>query len=254
MKITEISIKRPSLVIVVFSALILSGLFAYTILTYEMMPDFSQPVITIQTLYPGASPQEVETSVTKLVEDAVSNVDKVDYILSKSISNASIVIVNFKYGADIDIAMQDAQRQIDNIKKDLPESIQSPVMSKLSVNELPIMQISSTSNMNSAEFYQKMVDEYVPQLQTIKGVAEITMLGGEEREIQIKVDNEKLLYYKISLLQVTEAINRASKEVPAGKVKTSEEQTTVKLSGKFNSIKDIENVTVAAVGQAVLST
>ena len=252
MKITEISIKRPSLVIVVFSALILSGLFAYTILTYEMMPDFSQPVITIQTLYPGASPQEVETSVTKLVEDAVSNVDKVDYILSKSISNASIVIVNFKYGADIDIAMQDAQRQIDNIKKDLPESIQSPVMSKLSVNELPIMQISSTSNMNSAEFYQKMVDEYVPQLQTIKGVAEITMLGGEEREIQIKVDNEKLLYYKISLLQVTEAINRASKEVPAGKVKTSEEQTTVKLSGKFNSIKDIENVTVAAVGPGSL--
>ncbi len=252
MKITEISIKRPSLVIVVFSALILSGLFAYTILTYEMMPDFSQPVITIQTLYPGASPQEVETSVTKLVEDAVSNVDKVDYILSKSISNASIVIVNFKYGADIDIAMQDAQRQIDNIKKDLPESIQSPVMSKLSVNELPIMQISSTSNMNSAEFYQKMVDEYVPQLQTIKGVAEITMLGGEEREIQIKVDNEKLLYYKLSLLQVTEAINRASKEVPAGKVKTSEEQITVKLSGKFKSIKDIENVTVAAVGPGSL--
>ena len=254
MKITEISIKRPSLIIVIFSALILSGLFAYTILNYEMMPDFSQPVITIRTMYPGASPQEVETSVTKIIEDAVSNVDKIDYISSKSISNASIVIVNFKYGVDIDVAMQDAQRQIDNVKKDLPDDIQSPVMSKLSVSELPIMQISSTSNLNSSEFYQKMVDEYVPQLQTIKGVAEITLLGGEEREIQIKVDKEKLLYYKLSLLQVTEAINRASKEVPAGKVKTDDEQITVKLSGKFDSTKDIENLVLQQQGLAVLST
>lgn len=252
MKITEISIKRPSLIIVIFSALILSGLFAYTILNYEMMPDFSQPVITIRTMYPGASPQEVETSVTKIIEDAVSNVDKIDYMSSKSISNASIVIVNFKYGVDIDVAMQDAQRQIDNVKKDLPDDIQSPVMSKLSVSELPIMQISSTSDLNSSEFYQKMEDEYVPQLQTIKGVAEITLLGGEEREIQIKVDKEKLLYYKLSLLQVTEAINRASKEVPAGKVKTDDEQITVKLSGKFDSTNDIENLVVAAAGPGSL--
>lgn len=246
MKITEISIKRPSLIIVIFSALILSGAFAYTILNYEMMPDFSQPVITIRTMYPGASPEEAETSVTRLIEDAVSNIDKIDYITSKSISNASIVIVNFKYGVDIDLAMQDAQRQIDNIRKDLPEGIQSPVMSKLSVNELPIMQISATSEIDQSEFYQKMIDEYVPQLQTIKGVAEITLLGGEEREIQINVDRDKLSYYKVSLLQVTEAVNRASKEVPAGKIKTDEEQITVKLSGKFNAVKDIENLVVSA--------
>ena len=252
MKITEIAIKRPSLIIVIFSALILSGLFAYTILSYEMMPDFSQPVVTIRTMYPGASPQEVETSVTKIVEDAVSNVDMIDYMSSKSISNASIVIVNFKYGVDIDVAMQDAQRQIDNVRKDLPEDIDPPVMSKLSVSELPIMQISATANLNAAEFYQKMEDEYVPQLQTIKGVAEITLLGGEEREIQVKVDKEKLRYYNLSLLQVTEAINRASKEVPAGKVKTDEEQITVKLSGKFSSIADIENLVVSAASPGSL--
>lgn len=252
MKITEISIKRPSLIIVVFSVIILSGLFAYKLLSYEMMPDFSQPVITIRTMYPGASPQEVENSVTKPVEDAVSNVDKVDYISSKSISNASIVIINFKYGVDIDIAMQDAQRQIDNIIKDLPEDIQSPVMTKLSVSELPIMQISSTSDLTGAVFYQKMSDEYIPQLQTIKGVAEITLLGGEEREIQVKVDKDKLTYYKISLLQVTEALNRASKEIPAGKVKTDGEQITVKLSGKFDSVEDIENLVIHATSPGSL--
>jgi HAE1 family hydrophobic/amphiphilic exporter-1 len=246
MKITEVSIKRPSLIIVIFGALMLSGVFAYTLLNYEMMPDFSQPVITIRTMYPGASPDEAETSVTRLIEDAVSNIDKIDYITSKSISNASIVIINFKYGVDIDLAMQDAQRQIDNIRKDLPEGILSPVMSKLSVNELPIMQISATSDIDQAEFYQRMVDEYIPQLQTIKGVAEITLLGGQEREIQINVDRDRLSYYKLSLLQVTEAVNRSSKEIPAGKVSTDEEQMTVKLSGKFNSIDDIENLVISA--------
>lgn len=245
MTITELSIKRPSVIIVIFGVLILAGIFAYTKLSYELMPDFSQPVITIRTMYPGASPQEVETSVTKKIEDAVSNLENIDFISSKSISNASIIIVNFKYGANLDIEMQDAQRQIDNIKKDLPEDIQAPIMSKLSVSDLPIMQISASSSLSGAEFYQKMIDEVLPQLQQIKGVAEITLLGGEEREIQIKVDKEKLRYYKLSLLKVSAAINSASMEVPAGKVKTTEEQITVKLLGKFNSIKDIENLVVA---------
>jgi len=245
MTITELSIKRPSLLFVIFGVLILAGVLAFTQLSYELMPDFSQPVITIRTMYPGASPEEVETSVTKQIEDAVSNLEDIDYISSKSLSNASIVIVNFKYGADLDLAMQDAQRQIDNIKKELPEDIQSPVMSKLSVSDLPIMQISATSDLTGPEFYQKMVDEILPQLQQLKGVAEITLLGGEEREIQVKVDKEKLQHYNLSLLQVSESINRASMEIPAGQVKTTEEQIAVKLSGKFKSIEDIENLIVA---------
>ncbi|MDP1622475.1 MAG: efflux RND transporter permease subunit [Bacteroidales bacterium] len=246
MTITELSIKRPSLIIVIFGVLILAGIFAYTKLSYELMPDFSQPVLTIRTMYPGASPQEVESSVTKKIEDAVSNLENIDYISSKSISNASIVMVNFKYGADLDIEMQDAQRQIDNIKKDLPDKLPSPIISKLSVNDLPIMQISVSSGLPGTEFYQQIVDEVIPQLQQIKGVAEITFLGGEEREIQVKVDKEKLRHYKLSLLQVSEAINRASMEVPAGKVKTAEKQITVKLSGKFSSVQDIQNLVVAA--------
>ena len=245
MTITELSIKRPSLLFVIFGALLLAGILAFTQLSYELMPDFSQPVITIRTMYPGASPEEVETSVTKQIEDAVSNLEDIDYISSKSLSNASIVIVNFKYGADLDLAMQDAQRQIDNIKKELPEDIQSPVMSKLSVSDLPIMQISATSDLTGPEFYQKMVDEILPQLQQLKGVAEITLLGGEEREIQVKVDKEKLQHYNLSLLQVSEAINRASMEIPAGQVKTKEEQIAVKLSGKFKTIEDIEDLIVA---------
>jgi len=209
------------------------------------MPDFNQPVVVIKTVYPGAEPNEVETSVSRKIEDALSNLEGVDYLVTKSLPNASIIIANLKYGTDLDKTMQDAQRYIDNIRKDLPQDILSPVMSKVSPNDLPIMSISATSNLPATEFYQKMKDEYLPQIQQIKGVAELTILGGEEREIQVKANRDKLKLYKISLYQVVEAINRSGLDLPAGKVQTDQENNSVRLTGKFATIDDIKNVQVA---------
>ncbi len=245
MNITEISIKRPSLIIVLFSVFTLLGVIGFKSLSYELMPDFNQPVVVIKTVYPGAEPNEVETSVSRKIEDALSNLEGVDYLVTKSLPNASIIIANLKYGTDLDKTMQDAQRYIDNIRKDLPQDILSPVMSKVSPNDLPIMSISASSNLSATEFYQKMKDDYLPQIQQIKGVAEITILGGEEREIQVKVNQDKLKLYKISLFQVVEAINRSGLDLPAGKVQTDKESNSVRLTGKFESITDINNVQVA---------
>ena len=245
MNITEISIKRPSLIIVLFSILTLLGFIGYKNLSYELMPDFNQPVVVIKTVYPGAEPNEVETSVSRKIEDALSNLEGVDYLVTKSLPNASIIIANLKYGTDLDKTMQDAQRYIDNIRKDLPQDILSPLMSKVSPNDLPIMSISATSNLSSTEFYQKMKDDYLPQIQQIKGVAEITVLGGEEREIQVKINQDKLKLYRISMIQVVEAINKSGLDLPAGKVQTDKESNSVRLTGKFTSLEDIKNVQVA---------
>ena len=245
MNITEISIKRPSLIIVLFSVFTLLGIIGYMNLSYELLPDFNQPVVVIKTVYPGAEPQEVETSVSRKIEDALSNLEGVDYLETMSMPNASVIIANLKYGTNINNAMQDAQRYIDNIRKDLPDDILSPVMSKVSPNDLPIISISATSNLPATEFYQKMKDEYLPQIQQLKGVAEISVLGGEEREIQVKVNQDKLKHYKISLYQLVEAINRAGLDIPAGKVQSDKEAYSVRLIGKFATITDIMDVQVA---------
>jgi len=245
MNLTEISIKRPSLIIVLFSVFTLLGFIGYQNLSYELMPDFNQPVVVIKTAYPGAEPNEVETSVSRKIEDALSNLEGVDYLVTKSLPNASIIIANLKYGTDLDKTMQDAQRYIDNIRKDLPEDILSPVMSKVSPNDLPIMSISASSNLSATEFYQKMKDDYLPQIQQIRGVAEISILGGEEREIQVKINQDKLKLYKISMVQVVEAINRSGLDLPAGKVQTDKENNSVRLAGKFTSLEDIKNVQIA---------
>jgi HAE1 family hydrophobic/amphiphilic exporter-1 len=245
MNITEISIKRPSLIIVLFSVFTLLGIIGYMNLSYELLPDFNQPVVVIKTIYPGAEPQEVETSVSRKIEDVLSNLEGVDYLETKSMPNASVIIANLKYGTDVDNAMQDAQRYIDNILKDLPDEIQSPVMSKVSPNDLPIISISATSSLSETAFYQKMKDDFLPQIQQLKGVAEITLLGGEEREYQVKVNQDKLNLYKISLSQVIEAINRSGLVLPAGKVQTEKENNSVRLTGRFETVSDLMNVQVA---------
>ncbi|MGD9992187.1 MAG: efflux RND transporter permease subunit [Salinivirgaceae bacterium] len=245
MNITAIAIKRPSLIIVLFSVFTLLGIIGYKNLGYELLPDFSQPVVVIKTMYPGADPQEVETSVSRKIEDALSNLEGVDYLETKSMPNASIIIANLKYGTNVDNAMQDAQRYIDNIRNDLPADIQSPVMSKVSPNDLPIISISATSSLAATEFYQQMKDEFLPQIQQLKGVAEITLLGGEEREIQVKIASDKLKLYNVSLLQVVEAINRSGLDLPAGSVQTETESNSVRLAGKFTTVNDIREVQVA---------
>jgi len=245
MSLTEIAIKRPSLIIVLFSVLTLIGFIGYKNLSYELMPDFNQPVVVIKTAYPGAEPTEVESSVSRKIEDALSNLEGVDYLVTKSLPNASIIIANLKYGTNLDKTMQDAQRYIDNIKKDLPKDIQSPVMSKVSPNDLPIMSVSVTSDLPATQFYAQLKDNFLPQIQQIKGVAEITILGGEEREIQVKIDQEKLKLYKVSLAQVVEAVHRSGIDLPAGKVQTETENNSVRLVGKFTSVDQLKTVQVA---------
>ncbi len=244
MNITKISINRPSLIIVLFSVFTLIGYIGYKNLSYELLPDFNQPVIVVKTIYPGAEPEEVETSVSKKIEDALSNLEGVDYIQSKSLPNASIIIANLKYGTDVDFAMQDAQRLIDNIKNDLPDEILSPTMSKVSPSDLPIMSITATGNLPATDFYQKMIDDILPQIKQLKGVAEIDILGGVQREIKVNVDKEKLKLNNISLSQVVEAIKMSGKDIPAGKIKTDKVENSVRLLGKFHTIKDIEDVQV----------
>lgn len=245
MNITEISIKRPSLIIVLFSLLVLLGYIGFTNLSYELMPDFNQPVVVIKTVYPGASPEEVESSVSRTVEDALSNLEGVDFIVTKSLPNASVVIANLKYGTDVNKTMQDAQRYIDNVSKELPNEVLSPEMSSVSPNDLPIITVSANSNLAATEFYQRLKDDYLPQLQQLKGVAEITVIGGEEREIQVKVDRDRMKLNNISMLQIIEAINKSGLDLPAGNIESDELNSSVRLTGKFNNIEAVKNVQIA---------
>jgi len=245
MSLTEIAIKRPSLIIVIFSVLIIGGLFCFSQLSYELLPDFSQPTLTISTTYDGASPSDVEQSVTKKIEDVVSGMDGIKNITSQSSEGHSTITAEFNVGVNIDDKQQDAQRKINNIISDLPDNVKTPSISKVSPSDQPIIQLSATSKLGDAAFYDLINDKVEPILQQVQGIGDISLVGTQPREIQVNVDKDKLDYYNISLLSVTQAIKNANSDFPTGSVKTRKEQLTLRLSGKFSSVAQIRSLVVA---------
>jgi len=242
MSITEISIKRSSLIIVIFAVLLLGGLFSYQQLSYELLPSFSPPTLVIATPYPGASPTDVEQSVTKKIEDVVSGLSQLKNTVSQSYEGLSVIIAEFKTGTDVDAKQQEAQRKINNILSQLPDGVKTPSISKITPGDQPIMQLTAVAKMGDKEFFDLIDKEVRPQLQQIEGVGEITLKGGLEREIKVNVNKDKLATYGIPLSMVTQVINSSNLDFPTGKVKNKEDQITVRLVGKFTSVNQIKDL------------
>lgn len=245
MNISGISVKRPTLVVVIFSIFVLLGLVGYNALTYELLPKITAPVISITTIYPGAGPNEVETSVTKKIEDAISDLENLDNLKSISQEGASVVVATLNYGTDADLALQDAQRKINAIKSDLPEATKDPSLGKFSLDEQPIMRLGASSDMDEREFTELIDKTIKPELSRIDGVAKIEINGGENREIQVNVKNDKLKFYNISILQVTNAIAKANLNFPTGNIQNTQQDVSIRLSGKFASLDDLNNLVVS---------
>ncbi|MVZ61485.1 efflux RND transporter permease subunit [Sphingobacterium humi] len=244
MKITEISIKRPSLIIVLFIILTLGGIFSYSQLGYELVPKFEVNVITIQTVYPGASPTEVENTVTKKIEDAVSSLENIKKLESTSMENVSIVMITLNDGADVNFLLTDAQRKINAILKDLPEDVDPPSLNKFSLDDVAIMSLAVTSKLSEKQLYDLLDNKIQPIFARINGVAKVDLIGGEEREIQVSVDAEKLEGYGLSIAQVQQVIAQSNLDFPTGNVSTRENRTTIRLAGKVTSVDELRNLPI----------
>ncbi len=244
MKITEISIKRPSLIIVLFIILTLGGIFSYSQLGYELIPKFDINVITIQTVYPGASPSEVENTVTKKIEDAVASLEKIKKLESTSLENVSIVMITLNDGADVNFLLTDAQRKINSVLNDLPDDVEAPSLNKFSLDDVAIMSLAVTSDLTEKELYDLLDNKIQPIFARISGVAKVDMLGGEEREIQVSVDPEKLQGYGLSISQVQQVIAQSNLDFPTGNVSTRDSRTTIRLAGKVVNMEELRNLPI----------
>lgn len=251
MTLTELSIKRPSFIIVIFTILIGGGMLCYQQLSYELMPDFSPPVLTVTTTYPGASPATVESQVSKPLEDGLSGIENLSEVTTFSLENASIILLEFKDGVDINLALQEAQRKINTIEAILPDNSSRPVLAKIEPNATPVLQVIATADkVNGKDFMTLMDDQILPQIKQVSGVAEIQVIGGEKREIRVNVDKEKLKSYGLTLANVNQAIASSNVEFPTGKVKSNKEQMTVRLSGKFQSVQDLQRMILFSNGNS----
>ncbi|WP_443936594.1 efflux RND transporter permease subunit [Pedobacter sp. MW01-1-1] len=245
MKITDISIKRPTLVIVVFTALTLLGLLSYFSLGYELLPKFSNNVVSISTIYPGASPNEVENTVTKKIEDAVSSMENIKKINSVSFESLSTVTITLTDKANIDNSLNDAQRKVNAILSELPDDVKTPSLSKFSLDDLPVITMSAAANMDDVAFYDLIDKRIAPVISRVSGIAQVNLIGGSEREIQVALNADKLQAYNLSVPQVQQMILGSNLDFPTGSVKTRNLDVLIRLSGKYKSIDELRNLVLS---------
>lgn len=245
MNIVETSIKKPLIIAVIFTLLTLGGLLSFNMLNLNLLPKFELPVLTVQTIYPGAGASEVETSVTKKIEDALSTVENLKKISSTSMEGVSVIVIELNEGTDANLAVQEAQRKISAIKANLPTDVKEPSITKLALDERPILNVAASSSLPSTQFYKLVEDRIQSRLAKLPGVGAIKMSGGKERQIKVNIDAEKLKAYKLSVLQVLSVIQSANMEMPAGNVENTQSVYSVRLAAKYASLDELRNTVIA---------
>ena len=245
MTITEIAIKRSTLVVVAFTALTMLGLLCYSRLNYELIPKIDIPVISVTTQYPGASAGEVENSVTKKLEDALSALEDVKSMTSTSQEGASTIMIELVAGANSDVSLQNAQRKVNTVLYQLPSAAKTPSLAKFSSDDIPVLKMGVSAKMEATKLYQITKDQIKPQLSKISGVGQVSLVGGDERQIKINVSRERLKAYRFSISQIYSIVSNANMQFATGKIEGTQSQYTVRLSGKFTSLDAIRDLVVA---------
>jgi hydrophobic/amphiphilic exporter-1 (mainly G- bacteria), HAE1 family len=242
MWLTRLSLNRPVTITVFMVAVIVLGFYALSKTQVELQPKVDFPVITILTVYPGASPDEVETLVTKPIEDAVAGVEGLRQITSVSQYGISQVTLEFYIGTDVGEAYIDVQAKVNAAVGLLPRDAERPIISKLDTQSQPTMYIGMTGNRPPYELRDLADNLIKDRLSSVPGVAAVTVSGGQKREILVAIDKERLNAYGLSINQVVQALQAANLNLPAGRITEGERDYNVRLLGEFRSIDELRNL------------
>jgi len=248
MTITELAIKRPALISIIFIALAVMGLFAYTKLGVDLLPKMDFPFVSVLTYYPGAGPEEIEDRVTKPIEEAVAGTSQLDNVRSFSFEGYSLVLGQYLLTATADKAATEVQQKVDLIRSQLPKEVLAPKIIKNDIGAAPIIRMAITSSrLSSTELFQLAKDKLKARLESADGVAQVDVTGGQEREIRVAIDNDKLRSYNLSINQIVALMQSENLDFPSGTVVSPQEESVVRVKGKFESLDQIRNLPVMAL-------
>ncbi len=238
------SLKNPVARFMVAIGIILLGMIAFSNLAIDLFPDISYPIISVSTEYPGAGPEDIEISVTRLIEKRVSRIQNVRYVSSRSRDSYSTVIVEFYWGTDLDVASSDIQQSINQIIDHLPEDAKQPVIYKFDPSQIPVLTLAITGPMDEFRLRELGEDFIAPRLESLKGVASANVWGGVVREIQVELDRAKLEGMNLSVDKVAQAVKIAHMDTPGGSLKDERKEYGVRTLGRSSEIKNIEEIIV----------
>lgn len=245
MKIYETAVKKPISTILIFVGVVVFGLYSLQQLSIDMYPEMDMPTITVMTTYPGANAADIETNISRVLEDNLNTVDNLDKITSKSSDNISMVTLEFVWGSDLDVAANDIRDVIGRVQKLLPDEAETPMIFKFSSSMIPVVMLYATANESYESLYKLLDDKMVNTLNRVNGVGAVSMMGQPEREIQINVDPRKLDAYGISVEQLGQLIGAENLDTPAGTVDVGGQTLSIRAKGEFENSDQLRNIVVA---------
>jgi HAE1 family hydrophobic/amphiphilic exporter-1 len=244
MNLPDLSIKRPVFILCVFFITLVLGYFSLKTLSVDLFPNINFPIIAVSTVYPGAGPNEIETLVSKPIEDGISALSGMKSLSSISKEGISTVVAEFNLEVDIKHAEQQIRDRIAGIRAKLPTEIKDPVIQSFDPADQAVVVLSLAAPLAPAQLYDLADQEIRPLFEEINNVGQVAVLGGRKREIQVLLDRNKLIPRVISATQVANQIAAAGRNIPAGKSKSQGTEADVRTLGEFQSIKDIQSVLV----------
>ena len=244
MKLAEFSVNKRVTIFIITVLIIIMGGISFFRLGLEIFPDMDYPVISIVTTYYGASPQDIEETITETIETAIASVKNIKTIKSESLENASLIMVEFNWGTNLDFAAQDLRDVIDQITDYLPDDVSRPLVMKFNLSQMPILMYGVTGAENTFELRKILEDEISTKLKHLKGVGTVMIYGGDELEKQIIVDKEKIEQYNISIDDIVQIVAAGNLNMSAGHIQQRKDEFLLRTMAQYKSIEEIENLPI----------
>lgn len=249
MALTKLALQRPLTMLMIIVTLVIMGWQGYNRLLLDRFPAVDFPFVSITTVFPGASPEDVEELVIKPIEDAVSTISGIDEINSTAVEGVGTVIIAFVEGTDGNAAAIDVERQVSTVRDLLPAEAEDPTVGKFDLNAIPVL-IMTLSGPQSQEALFELADETIKtRLQSVPGVASVRVSGGREREVQVLVDPVKLAGFGLTLSDVQRKLSENNLTFPAGSIEEGRQKISVRSVGEFTGLADIENLVIKEADQ-----
>jgi len=242
MSLPQFAIRRPITIYMMTAVAVLLGGIAFMRLPVDLMPDIEYPTITVATEYAGVAPEEIETLITRPIEQSVSSAPGVERVSSTSSEGQSRVRVNFEWGTNLDEAANEIRTRLDRLRNVLPQDAQSPSLFKFDVSQFPILWMSVSADRDQRELRQFIEDQILYRFERVPGVAAVDVSGGLLREIHVDLSLEKLKAYNLSVAQVVEVLRRENLNEPVGPVLEGDFELLLRTQGEFKDVEEIRNV------------
>ena len=246
MRLSEVSIRRPVTIVMIIAIVLLLGFISLTNLNIDLFPDMNLPIAVVVTQYSGTGPEEIETLVTRPLEEIMGTVQNIESIQSFSQTGSSIVVVQFDWGTDIDSASQDMREKVDMIRAALPDDCEDPMIFEMDPNMMPVMTLAMSGSVGLDDIKLLAEDEVKNRLERIEGVASVEISGGLNRQILVEIRPEALESYGISLQQVINSLRGENLNVSGGTVEEGGREYLVRVVGQFPTVESIGNVHISS--------